>query len=193
MMCLCLSGVFCSVEEVTLVDHTTVAQIAYIKFSQSAIDYDFGRDVDVLCLAKHVSKHKERHLSEVMFSCFSSLEASGVFIEVDSIRCEEDKSNSDLVRFTNPLRLDGCVLVPVVKALPYDYEQRLQAYAKANEWLCAEADCSSVNITMYQVARHSVARMLPSQVKCGPQVCYMVSGSTFDFYKKLFYLMVGWS
>jgi hypothetical protein len=187
-----LTGVFCSASNLDLPDHTTVAQIAYIRFTQDTIKHDFGQAVDVLCVANHVKNHKEHKLGDLMFSCFSSLEGSGVFIEVDSITCAEDVSNSDLVHFTNPIRLSGCFLTPVVKALPDDYEQRLADYKRASEWVCAEADCSSVKLTLYQMVRHQFEYMLtlPTtyHLKCGAQVCYVEKTSSFDFYKKLFLL-----
>lgn len=183
-----------AVSETDISGHVAAKNIAFIQFSRDQInDPDFPSNSNVICQAIHVPRAKEYRVEDLHFTCFSTLEAEGFEIEVGSIACTMDESESEYVKVITPIRDGSCRLTPVVKMLPVDYRHELEAFKKQQVWFCEKADCSDIRITFYDIISHRVNEFVrginvDNNIKCGSQICFFDQHSSFSFYKKLFLL-----
>lgn len=198
-MCICLVAVvFCkSVQETELASHVSAKSIAFIKFSRDQIsDVDFPANANVICQAVHIPRVKEYSVSDLHFMCFSTMESEGFEVEVQSIHCAMDESDNDYEKIITPIRDGSCRLVPHVKLLPPDYRQNLELFKKQHMWFCEKADCSSLQLTFYDIVNYRVSEIMrgtsnETNIKCDSQICFFDQHSPFNFYKKL--LLLFWN
>jgi hypothetical protein len=189
------AAVFCAdVSEIDMRGHVAAKNIAFIQFFSNQVnDPDFPPNANVICQAIHIPRTKEYSVDDLHFNCFSTLELDGFYVEVGNITCTMDESDSEFFKITTPIRDGSCRLTPVIKPLPANYRQELEAFKKQQMWFCEKQDCADIHITFYNIISHRVNDFFQNtnsnaNVKCGSQICFFDKHSSFEFYKKLFLL-----
>lgn len=199
LVCICIFAVvFCkSVQETELANHVSAKSIAFIKFLRYQIsDPDFPADASVICQAIHIPRAKEYSVEDLHFMCFSTLESEGFEVEVQHITCAMDESSNDYEKIITPIRDGSCRLTPQLKSLSPNYHQELDLFKKQQMWFCKKADCSSLQITFYDIVNWRVSEIMrgtsnETNIKCDSQICFFDQHSSFNFYKKL--LLLFWN